>query len=443
MRFHGGVVAAVPIPAEAIEEEPEVLEEIPADLITPGDAPSDLYDIAEPPPVPVSRIVSPTAPGATPLVTEAGPPVACPSCNKMLFPGAKICIDCGIDLKTGRSLVTSKDINEDDLAIRADTWIRIVSWIVWMGPFPIASEAFATKKPYVTWAITALTVLVSAIFFAYLIGNDNPSPAAMNLMHWTGSREVSDKHAADAVAALERMYRDEEMEDAPGGVLSEETQRRIHSEAVAEANDIHGAPEGVGFRWYQLFTHALLHGGFLHLAGNLLFLLVFGLRVNEMIGTTRMIIIYPLLAAGSAFIDGLFHLHEPLTPTIGASGAIMGLAGMYIVFFPVQRVHMAIWFRFWFWLRYKLFTMRGFWLLVLWIGFNDLLPMVFKSEDDVAHWAHLGGFVLGVVTALILLLSRQVTAGGSDLLSVTLGKRAWKLLGRPASPALTATPVAV
>jgi len=152
-----------------------------------------------------------------------------------------------------------------------------------------------------------------------------------------------------------------------------------------------------------------------------------------MIGTVRMLILYPLLAAGSAWIDGLSHLHEPLTPSLGASGAIMGLAGMYIVFFPVQRVHMAFWFRFRWWLTYKLFTMRGIWLLGLWVAFNDLLPMFFKSEDQIAHWAHLGGFMLGAVAALGLLLTRQINAGGGDLLSVMLGKRAWALIGKPTS----------
>jgi len=81
---------------------------------------------------------------------------------------------------------------------------------------------------------------------------------------------------------------------------------------------------------------------------------------------------------------------------------------------------------------YKLFTMRGFWLLVLWIGFNDLLPMFLKSHDHVGHWAHLGGFAVGVMVALVLLLTKQVNAHGGDILSVALGKHAWAILGKPA-----------
>ena len=115
----------------------------------------------------------------------------------------------------------------------------------------------------------------------------------------------------------------------------------------------------------------------------------------------------------------------------------MGLAGMYFVFFPIQKVHMAIWLRIWFrfrtWLGYKVFQMRGFWLLVLWIGFNDVLPVALGWRDGVGHWAHLGGFICGFVLALGLLMSRQISAFGNDIVSVALGKRAWTLVGRPSA----------
>jgi len=73
----------------------------------------------------------------------------------------------------------------------------------------------------------------------------------------------------------------------------------------------------------------------------------------------------------------------------------------------------------------------GFWMLLLWVGWNDVLPTLIGSEDGVGHWAHLGGFLVGMVLALTLLLTRQVNARGADLLSVTLGKYAWALVGKP------------
>ena len=78
----------------------------------------------------------------------------------------------------------------------------------------------------------------------------------------------------------------------------------------------------------------------------------------------------------------------------------------------------------------KLFTVRGFWVVSFYIAY-DVLYTVIGLEDDMAHWAHLGGFIAGVIIALVLLLSRRVNARGGDILSALLGKRAWALVGRP------------
>lgn len=191
-------------------------------------------------------------------------------------------------------------------------------------------------------------------------------------------------------------------------------------------------PPGVGFHQYQLLTSSLLHSGFLHLAGNLVFLLVFGLRVNELIGSVWMAIVYPLLAVISGLAHHMADAGGPLTPMLGASGAIMGLAGMYFVLFPAQKVHMVIWLRFFLvFFGYKIFRMHGFWLLLLWVGLNDLLPVALGDWDGVAHWAHLGGFLGGMALAQLLLVTRQVNARGGDLLSVALGRHAWALIGKP------------
>src|SRR5439155_4915167 len=123
---------------------------------------------------------------------------------------------------------------------------------------------------------------------------------------------------------------------------------------------------------------------------------------------------------------------EVPVPALGASGAIMGLAGMYLIFFPVHRVYMAIWLRiFWrmpLWL--KIWPTRGFWVLGFYIGF-DVVATLLRSRDGVAHWAHLGGFVAGATVALFLLIARLQDARHADLLSVVLGRLAWPLIGRP------------
>jgi membrane associated rhomboid family serine protease len=282
-------------------------------------------------------------------------------------------------------------LDEDDLAIRTDTWVRIISWILWFGLFPIASEAFGTKKARSIWIIAGITIATSLLFFIPYYTGDLSACAPW--MMWAGSRA---SHASERLG----------------------DQAQFHA--------------------YQLITQALIHAGVEHLAGNMIFMMVFGIRVNELIGDLFMAISYPILAICSALIYLIAASNDPIHPSLGASGAIMGLAGMYFVFFPVQKVVMVIWFRGGIltgWrVLYKTFRMSGFWLLVLWVGWNDLLPTLLsgtQTGDGVAHWAHLGGFISGVVLALALLIGRQVSAHGSDVLSMALGPTAWKLIGRP------------
>jgi membrane associated rhomboid family serine protease len=395
---------------------------------------------------PVASVSEPAAP-----VASADGPL-CPSCDRQLKRGAKICTDCGIYIKTGEALVTSKGFDEDDLAVNADTWIRIVSFIVPFGLFPVASEAFGTRKPYATWAIVILTVVVSTVYyFAERAYPDSTTLADMKL--WAGDPGRAGERAAMLRQALDtaasKLQHRREGQGLPG--LTPADQEHV-DQAMATLLAASSRPPGE-FHLYQLLTHALLHAGLLHLAGNLLFMLVFGLRVNELIGNVKMAIVYPLLAIAAGGTFYLMTMYGLPIPMIGASGAIMGLAGMYFVFFPVQRVHVAIWIRpvmfflllgpfalvlirVMFLLRrclYKVFTMRGFWLLVLWVGLNDVLPVAMGHQDQTAHWAHLGGFVFGVIFALALLLTHQVNGRGADLITVSLGKHAWKLIGKPST----------
>jgi membrane associated rhomboid family serine protease len=127
---------------------------------------------------------------------------------------------------------------------------------------------------------------------------------------------------------------------------------------------------------------------------------------------------------------------QPPHPLVGASGAIMGLAGMYLVLMPMHKVHMAFWYRlgllFRFELKMKLFAIRGLWVVLFYIAF-DVIYTIFGIEDNVAHWAHLGGFILGVVIGLLLLITRLVNCRSGDILSGIFGRYAWPLVGRPDS----------
>ena len=91
---------------------------------------------------------------------------------------------------------------------------------------------------------------------------------------------------------------------------------------------------------------------------------------------------------------------------------------------------MSAWFRWWFFFRIRFWKMPGIWALLGFIAF-DVAYILIGMETGTAHWAHVGGFLVGMALALGLLLGRVLDAGGGDLLSVVLGRHAWKLIGRP------------
>ena len=109
--------------------------------------------------------------------------------------------------------------------------------------------------------------------------------------------------------------------------------------------------------------------------------------------------------------------------------------GMYVVLFPLHKVHMAAWFRWGWWQGLKpyfgMFALPGMVTVLLYVAL-DVGFVLLGWESGVAHWAHLGGFLSGAGAAALLLISR-IAFTGADLLSVTLGKHAWALIGRPAS----------
>jgi membrane associated rhomboid family serine protease len=367
--------------------------------------------------------------------------ITCPSCGKVYAASAQICVPCGIYLDSGRALVTSKGFDEDEMAERTEAYVKVWSWFTGLGLVPVASEAFATRKPRASWAWLAITVLISLGFLIARAKLGQTDPRIGGLYLWGGAREPVVAKLAEARALLKKA------QGLDGGALAGDPyvaariSRVIKSleEAIRQLEFCAGAQ----FHSFQLLTYLFLHDGLLHLVGNLIFLVVFGVRVNELIGNARTAIIYPVLGIAAALVDLYAMRHAPMHPTLGASGAIMGLAGMYLVFFPVQKVRMAIylwlgpltgWYTF-----YKVFAVRGWWLLFFWVTWNDLVPTMWtwlrgRSEmsGGVAHWAHLGGFAAGVLIALGLLVTRQVHARGADILSVALGRRAWALIGKPA-----------
>jgi membrane associated rhomboid family serine protease len=329
--------------------------------------------------------------------------------------------------------LVSSDVDENAVHVNTETAVRAVSWIIPFGLYPVASEGYGKDKPYAVWAITAATVLITVLVWISSASSNGPG-VDKSLMMWGGRQPTARDIELGQVLNLVTHWGDSAAFDKK---LEEYRAKNVpDDEAMVKAyNDLSPDEQFYGdFHWYQLITNGFLHGGILHLAGNLLFLLVFGSRVNALIGQWRTAVLYPILLIIASAAELLSLMGGPPRPALGASGAIMGLAGVYFVLFPVHRVYMVIWLRLGlltgFRLAFKIWALRGFWVVLFYIFF-DVLATVLGSKDGVAHWAHLGGFIAGAVLGVVLLVARQVDAKGGDILSASLGRRAWALLGRP------------
>jgi membrane associated rhomboid family serine protease len=144
-----------------------------------------------------------------------------------------------------------------------------------------------------------------------------------------------------------------------------------------------------------LITHMFLHQGWMHLIGNMLFLWIFGDNIESRLGHLGFLAAY--LGTGVVAMG----LHGLLSDQggIGASGAVTGVMGLYFVACPGAKVRILIWL--YVFIQIVLIPARG--LMLVWFFLQDVLPVLVGAKDNVAHWAHIGGFGAGVVIMLLLL----------------------------------------
>ncbi|TKW66720.1 MAG: rhomboid family intramembrane serine protease [Paracoccus denitrificans] len=167
-----------------------------------------------------------------------------------------------------------------------------------------------------------------------------------------------------------------------------------------------------GQNMWGLVTHMFLHAGLLHIAGNMLFLWIFGDNLEDQMGHLGFLIFYlacGLAAAGAQIAanpqDGI--------PMVGASGAIAGVMGGYLLLFPKARVDvLAIII-----IIIKIFTIPAWVMLGVWFILQIFGGFSLMGGDSVAYWAHAGGFVAGVILALPIFLRR----GGAAFWNRTQG----------------------
>ncbi len=179
--------------------------------------------------------------------------------------------------------------------------------------------------------------------------------------------------------------------------------RALYPVAVTEYGDYTG-----------ILTSMFLHAGWMHIIGNMLFLWVFGDNLEDQMGHLGFLAFY--LAAGAA--AALAHVAAApasVVPTVGASGAIAGVMGGYILMFPRARVDVAVIII----IFIRVFTMRAWIVLGLWFALQVFAGVGTPVEGGgVAYWAHAGGFLAGLVLAVPLWLRR----GGPAFWDRTHGK---------------------
>ena len=165
---------------------------------------------------------------------------------------------------------------------------------------------------------------------------------------------------------------------------------------------------GHQFELWQPVTSAFFHGGFMHIFGNMIFLLVFGPPVEDRFGKLG----YTLFFFAGAIISGMAHVAIDPAPAIGASGAVAAVSGAFLVLFPRTRIKCFVLF-----LVIGVFMIPSWWLIGMFV-ILDLIAQVFSAKNGIANAAHLGGYGFGFALAFMLLLTGVIKREPYDLFSL-------------------------
>jgi membrane associated rhomboid family serine protease len=164
---------------------------------------------------------------------------------------------------------------------------------------------------------------------------------------------------------------------------------------LVEGRDL--SPPQYGFLatspFLNVFTSMFMHGGFLHLGGNMLYLWIFGNNIEDVLGHVKFIFFYLFSGIAAALFFVVLSPHSTV-PMIGASGAIAGVLGAYLVRFPDAKVHTIIWLFFFIQvIKIPALILLGFWFFLQLI--NSSSALYSASSGGVAWFAHVGGFLFG------------------------------------------------
>lgn len=232
---------------------------------------------------------------------------------------------------------------------------------------PIGDSPNSPKTPWVTWSLITVNVLVFLLLLPLSferVAGDDP-----------------DLQQYSELIAKER--------NIPAPTIA------YHTTHLNLVQWNYGVKPGQ-FSFVDGFTSMFLHGGLMHLLGNMLFLWIFGDNVEHHLGSTGFLLAYLATGFAGALGDSLIRWGS-MVPSIGASGAISGVLGLYFLWFPKNRVRVFV-FLFPFFMNKVDFPARlvlGFYLIV-----DNILPLLISGgEGAVSHGAHVGGFLAGLALA--------------------------------------------
>lgn len=239
---------------------------------------------------------------------------------------------------------------------------------------PIRDTVRTEKTPYITWMLIGVNVAA----FLYQLG-------VQEELLQLARRQVTDAvHGRGLIGVSPRRVIESHAQTLYLGWLRE------WGVVPAELLGSFGLGE-----LRSVFTSMFLHGDWMHLAGNMLFLFIFADNVEDRLGHGGFVLFYLGTGVAAALAQTLL-MPDSTTPMVGASGAISGALGGYLVLYPHARVLTLVPIFF-----FIHFVEIPAWIfLVIWFAFQNLLPAAavgaLGGEGGVAYWAHIGGFVAGV-----------------------------------------------
>jgi membrane associated rhomboid family serine protease len=150
--------------------------------------------------------------------------------------------------------------------------------------------------------------------------------------------------------------------------------------------------------WATILTSMFLHGGWFHLIGNMLYLWIFGNNIEDVLGRGRYLLLYLCCGAVAALSQALSSPASHI-PMVGASGAIAGVLGAYLLLYPSANVHCFVWIVIFF----RVVNVPAWTMLGVWFAMQLVSGLsVASGKPGVAFWAHVGGFVTGLVLVIML-----------------------------------------